>query len=256
MSLRFAVSPLFETVAGLRLLTVPHCSQVHQRWSVWAAQRLLDLGKDHSLLNILVAMPNIPEFLIPTPGVRSVRIDAEIATLSGIDSRRIAAAVGADPHTGALLDNRKAVLAALQERLRAVHDAIIAPVWPRLEGVLQGDVERRGRCLVEAGGPRVLAELHADVSFHNPHIEVDGVQVDVGDREVVLMPSAFVWPDVQLREGPRRLALRYPARGFGSLWERTGTTSQPPLARLLGGTRARVANCRPKCVIICCFVIR
>jgi hypothetical protein len=70
--LRFAVSPLFETVAGLRLLTVPHCSQVHQRWSAWAAQRLLDLGKDHSLLNILVAMPNIPEFLIPTPGVGRV----------------------------------------------------------------------------------------------------------------------------------------------------------------------------------------
>jgi DNA-binding transcriptional ArsR family regulator len=124
--------------------------------------------------------------------------------------------------------------------VHAVHDAIIAPIWPRLEGVLQGDVERRGRRLVEAGRPRVLAELHPDVSFQNPQIEAGGVRVDIGDGDLVLVPSAFIWPNVYLRDSPKRLALCYPAHGFGSLWEGVNASTQPALARLLGSTRARL----------------
>jgi hypothetical protein len=72
MPLRFAVSPLWETVAGLRVLAAPGYSPGHERWVAWAEQRLLNLGEDRSLLDTLVTMPVVPEFLIPTPGVRSV----------------------------------------------------------------------------------------------------------------------------------------------------------------------------------------
>jgi hypothetical protein len=78
------------------------------------------------------------------------------------------------------------------------------------------------------------------VSFQNPQIEAGGVRVDIGDGDLVLVPSAFIWPNVYLRDSPKRLALCYPAHGFGSLWERDSASTQPALARLLGGTHARL----------------
>jgi hypothetical protein len=72
---------------------------VHQRWVAWAEQRLLELGEDRSLLDTLVTMPVVPEFLIPTPGARSVGVDVEIAALSGMSPQRIAAAVGERIHS-------------------------------------------------------------------------------------------------------------------------------------------------------------
>jgi hypothetical protein len=132
MALRFAVSPLWETIAGLRVLAAPSLSPVHQRWIAWAERRLLDLGEDRSLLHVLVTRPVVPEFLIPTPGVRSERVGVEIDAVAKAGPERIAAAVD-DPR---LLADPPRAIAAMQERLHAVHDAIIAPIWPRLEGVL------------------------------------------------------------------------------------------------------------------------
>ncbi|MDQ2587746.1 ArsR/SmtB family transcription factor [Saccharothrix yanglingensis] len=234
MALRFAVSPLWETIAALRVLAAPGAFPVHQRWSTWAAEQLERLGGDTSLLHVLVTRPVVPEFLIPTPGVRSVGIDVEVDALAKASPERIAAAVADDPRV-----LEPDALPAVQRRLRDVHDAIIAPVWPRLEGVLQGDVERRGRRLVEAGGPTVLAELHPDVSFRNPVLTVNGRSVTLDERDLVLVPSAFTWPRPYLRDSPVRFALCYPAHGFGSLWERAAP-ARDALARLLGGTRARL----------------
>ncbi|MCC8244128.1 ArsR/SmtB family transcription factor [Saccharothrix luteola] len=236
MALRFAVSSLWETIAALRVLAAPSLSPVHQRWIAWAEKRLLDLGEDRSPLHALVTRPVVPEFLIPTPGVRSERVEVEIDAIAKATPERIAAAVD-DPR---VLADPPTAIAAMQERLHAVHDAIIAPIWPRLEGVLQGDVERRGRRLVEAGGPTVLAELHADVSYRNPHLTVADRTVDVGERDLVLVPSAFTWPHAYLRDSPVRLALCYPAHGFGSLWERSDAPTSDALARLVGHTRARL----------------
>ncbi|TQM83986.1 ArsR family transcriptional regulator [Saccharothrix saharensis] len=236
MALRFAVSPLWETIAGLRVLAAPGLSPVHQRWIAWAEERLLPLGADPSPLHDLATRPVVPEFLIPTPGVRSERVEVEIDAIAKATPERITAAVD-DPR---LRSAPAAAITAMQERLRAVHDAIILPVWSRLEGVLQGDVERRGRRLVEAGGPTVLAELHAEVSYRAPHLTVADRTVDIGERDLVLVPSAFTWPHAYLRDSPVRLALCYPAHGFGSLWERSDAPTNDALARLVGHTRARL----------------
>ncbi|MBB5959246.1 DNA-binding transcriptional ArsR family regulator [Saccharothrix tamanrassetensis] len=241
MALRFAVSPLWETVAALRVLAAPGYFPVHQRWAAWAERRTTDLGEDPTLLTALVTMPVVPEFLIPTPGIRSIGMDEELRWLPRVAKpARIAAALPDVPRFRPLLENHAEALARICDRLAAVHDAIIAPVWSRLEGVLQGDIERRGRRLVEAGGPTVLAELHQDVGYGDAGLDVHGDHVPVGKRDLVLIPSAFIWPDVYLRNSPVRLALCYPAHGFGSLWERSATPVDNALARLIGPTRARL----------------
>ncbi|QWF81725.1 ArsR/SmtB family transcription factor [Amycolatopsis sp. CA-230715] len=205
MAVRFAVSPLWETVAALRLLASPGRSPVHHRWASWAEPRLADL-----------TLPVVPESAVPVPATRTVAFRDEITGLESTED-------------------------GLADRLIAVHDAIIAPVWPQLEGVLQGDIERRGQRLVESGSPAVLDELHPDVLSHrNRDLQVGEARVHVGRRDLVLIPSVFVWPDARLRDGPARLALCYPAHGFGALWDRPNTTAKPALAKLLGATRANL----------------
>ncbi|XVV01652.1 helix-turn-helix domain-containing protein [Actinosynnema sp. CA-248983] len=238
MPFRFAVSPLWETVAALRVLAGP--SPVHQRWTAWAQPRLAELGPDPSLLTTLATMPVVPEFLIPTPGMRSMDIDTELQWLPHVaQPARVAAALPDDPRLRPLLEDQ-ATLTAVLDRLRQVHDAVIAPVWPRLEAALQSDIERRGRRLVDQGTPTVLAELHPDVTPHPDGIAVWGRPVVAGERDLVLVPSAFIWPDVYLRDSPRRLALCYPAHGLGSLWERRRAPAGDALARVVGPTRARM----------------
>ena len=245
MALRFAVSPLWETIAGLRVLAAPECAPVHQRWTTWAESRLGALPDDpwfRLLRRLATSGPVIPEFLIPTPGLRSTGIDTEVDGLFRATPERITAAVGADPHARPLLDDPTEALTALRDRVRAVHDAIVEPLWPRLEGVLQGDVERRGRRLTEHGGPTVLNELHDTVTWHPTAVEVAGTVTELGTRDLVLVPSAFIWPDVYLRDSPVRLALCYPATGFGTLWTRPDPPTRPALTRLLGATRARLLH--------------
>ena len=237
MALRFAVSPLWETVAGLRVLVAPGYSAVHQRWVTWAEERLAGLRGDpwfDLLVRLVTSEPVIPEFLIPTPGLRFVGIDAEVDAVLRATPERVTAALG----DSTVLDDEG--LVAMRDRLHAAHEAVIAPIWPRLEGVLQGDVERRVRLLVERGAPTVVHALHDAVGMRENTLVVNGVPTRAGERDLVLVPSAFIWPHVYLRDSPVRLALCYPASGFGSLWERSDAPAQPALGRLIGQTRARL----------------
>ncbi|MEU7527283.1 DUF5937 family protein [Saccharothrix sp. NPDC042600] len=238
MPVRFAVSPLWETVAALRVLTAAHrAPDVHRTWLAWARPRLDELGPDPTPLTRLATLPVVPEFLIPTPSVRFLDLDTALHALPDLARpERVAAALPDDP--GLLAG--PGTLSAVLERLRRVYHAVIAPVWPRLEGVLQGDIERRGKHLVERGAPAVLAELHPDVATHADGVRVRDRRVVAGERDLVLVPSAFTWPDVYLREGPCRSALCYPARGFGSLWQHPPAPARDGLARLIGATRARL----------------
>ncbi|MFJ6675452.1 ArsR/SmtB family transcription factor [Actinosynnema sp. NPDC091369] len=241
MALRFAVSPLWETIAGLRVPAAPGLSPVHQRWIACAENRLLPLGADASPPHHLVTRPVVPEFLIPTPGVRSDRVEVEIDAIAEATPERIAAAVD-DPR---LRSDPATAITAMQERLHAVHDAIIAPVWSRLEGVLRGDVERRGRRLVEAGGPTVPAELHPEVSYRVPHLTVAERTVDIGERDLVLVPSAFTGSRTpgHARLPPRQsrpLGAVLPGARLRLALGAVGRAHPRRPGRLVGPTRARL----------------
>jgi DNA-binding transcriptional ArsR family regulator len=56
---------------------------------------------------------------------------------------------------------------------------------------------------------------------------------------LLLMPSAFIWPDVvALLDPPARPAVVYPARGIAELWQPAHSGHFDALGRLLGRTRA------------------
>jgi hypothetical protein len=62
--------------------------------------------------------------------------------------------------------------------------------------------------------------------------------VDLRGRGLVLMPSAYIWPDVAVVvDEPWQPTIVYPARGIASLWQQP-TPPPDALVRLLGRTRA------------------
>ena len=76
----------------------------------------------------------------------------------------------------------------------------------------------------------VLQSLGARVlSIDKGSVEQD---VDLRDRGLLFVPSAFAWPDVVLVTDPRwQPTLVYPARGVGTLWE-TDRPAAPEAAEL------------------------
>jgi len=64
---------------------------------------------------------------------------------------------------------------------------------------------------------------------------------DLDGEGLVLMPSAFNWPSVNvLLDPPWQPTLIYPARGVAALWQPPATTPPVALGRLIGRTRAKL----------------
>jgi len=135
----------------------------------------------------------------------------------------------------------------LAEAIWDYWDAVIAPHWPRMCGVLEGDVSHRLTRLVSDGLFGLLADLHPDVALDGHLLNIDKPQHATARftaSEMTLVPSVFVWPTVVLDDGVEgTFAVTYPARGVGQLWEGLGemiTSDGDSLANLLGRTRAAV----------------
>jgi DNA-binding transcriptional ArsR family regulator len=135
----------------------------------------------------------------------------------------------------------------LAETIWNYWDAVIAPHWPRMCGVLEGDVSHRLTRLVSDGLFGLLADLHPDVALDGHLLNIDKPQHATARftaSEMTLVPSVFVWPTVVLDDGLEgTFAVTYPARGVGQLWEGLGEMIKSDgnsLGNLLGRTRAAV----------------
>jgi DNA-binding transcriptional ArsR family regulator len=146
-----------------------------------------------------------------------------------------------------LLDAGPQASGVLAEAIWDYWDAAIAPHWPRMWGVLEGDLSHRLTRLVSDGLFGLLADLHPDVALDGHLLNIDKphhATARFTASQMTLVPSVFVWPTVILDDGLEgTFALTYPARGVGQLWEGLGemiTSDGNSLANLLGRTRAAV----------------
>jgi DNA-binding transcriptional ArsR family regulator len=55
---------------------------------------------------------------------------------------------------------------------------------------------------------------------------------------VLLVPCVFAWPSLLVDADPRGPTLIYSPRGVGQVWEGSARSSAPPVADLLGRSRA------------------
>ncbi len=246
---RFAVSPVFETVLALDVLRRPGAHAVHLPW-VAQAGPLLEQVPELPLLRALLRYPGKPAFLLPVPAARMPDLAAELrrirATPVGQLRRDLAWLTDRPPAPlRELLADPRRGLARVVSGLRAAHDLLIAPHWPRIARLLDADIAYRAGVLTDGGVAAVFADLHRHVSWTGGELllypqqrPAEVITVKLTGHGLVLSPSVFGWPRTWALvrvTGPG--IVRYPARGLGALWE-TRPPAPDALAALLGSTRA------------------
>lgn len=261
---RFAVSPVGETIWALITLRDPSRHALHLPWYHWAAPRL-DREQLDGLLSLLPAgrHASFPSFLVPSPDspVRSLadelaEIEATPTDAVHASLRRVFAGRDLPEFAARLLDGRRttATLRRLTAMIEGVHDAVIAPDWERITGVLEADILHRARQLATDGLAATMVGLHPSLSWTDipdgteiriddpPDLPLPDREVQLGPSGLVLVPSVFVWPWVSTKlRSTTFTSIRYPARGIGALWETVrATDSAPALDALVGPARGRV----------------
>jgi DNA-binding transcriptional ArsR family regulator len=259
---RFALSPIWETITSVRALTTAGGGlQVHRPWREWVRGRLG--GTDLGLLTALIRPAGyIPDFLVPSPAGRSSSFEAALAQVTAADPAAVAwqlrhlanhpvAAPGPQRAERArllrgLADRPDAGVGRVAEALDGYWRAAVAPHWPRLQALLRADLAYRLEELADGGVGSLLRNLHPSIGYDGSTLRIvkyyDG-DADLSGRGLLLVPCAFAWPDViVLTAEPNVPTVSYSPRGIGTLWERHASTDGSALAEVLGRTRASLLS--------------
>jgi DNA-binding transcriptional ArsR family regulator len=252
LAVRFATSPIWETNAAVRTFVDERMRRYHEPWHRLVAERAA--GLDLSPLFAVQPLRGfIPDFLTPPPTTARPRLRDQLALVHATPAdqverelRRCRETV-VDDEKLRVLDGLIADPAAARELLAGtVHEAwqaLVAPFWARIRTLLDRDIDQRSRTLARHGFRRALDEIHPKIRWTARGLSCgdrSGVTVELDDRGLLLMPSAYGWPGVAaITDEPWLPTIVYPAAGIADLW-RAPTAPPDALARLLGRTRALV----------------
>jgi len=252
LAVRFACSPAWETQAAVRTFADERARSHHEAWQRLVRERVarLDLSP---LLAVQPLRGFTPDFLTPPPRTARPRLRDQLAEIRATPPAQVASELErcretvTDARYGRLLDSfltdparARDLLAA---RLQETWIELVAPFWVRIRTLLDRDIEQRSRTVARHGLRRALDELHPRLRWTRHGLSCadrSGRAVEVDERGLVLMPSAYLGPNVAaIVDEPWLPTIAYPARGIADLWQTPGA---PPdaLARLLGRTRALV----------------
>ena len=252
LTVRFAVSPVWETQAAVQALADERGRSYHEPWLLLVRARAarLDLAP---LPAVLPRRGYVPDFLTPPPRTARPGLGGQLAEIRATEPAQVARELERCRETAddepyrrlltSLLADPERARDQLAARLHEAWASLVAPFWVRIRTLLDRDVEERSRALAQHGLRRVLDELHPKLRWTRRGLSLadrDGRTVEVGERGFLLMPSAYLWPHVAaIVEEPWLPTIIYPAAGIAGLWQ---APAAPPgaLGRLLGRTRAVV----------------
>jgi DNA-binding transcriptional ArsR family regulator len=253
---RFSFSPLWETVASFRVLLDPGRHALHLPWVEQTREKLgeLDLAPLYALVR-----PDgyIPDFLAPPPSTPLPAFEDEMARLSKTPAATVVREVeylkasgdGVRPDRerllGSYLADPTTSLGRLAESLLRYHEVAVAPHWPRLRVLLEGDVLKRAQALAFGGPEALFDDLHPTVRYRDGLLEVEKPfqieGVTPGGRGVLLVPCAFAWPRLYaIVEAPWQPSLVYAPKGAAKLWVSSPSHVEDALVAALGIGRASV----------------
>jgi DNA-binding transcriptional ArsR family regulator len=254
LHVRFAVSPLFETLDAVRVLGGHGQGLRHH--AAWLAAIGPGAGEGLEALGALHGPSGyVPDFVSPPPTSPSPTVAEQIAEVRATPLDRVVRelelcragrlTVARAQTIDGLLRDPAAARTRLADELELAFEHLLAPAWPRVLALLEADIGHRSAVLASRGLRAALAGLHPRVRTTGDAIEIDvrpGRQErDLAGEGLLLVPSAFVWPDpVVILEAPWQPTLIYPVRGIAELWRSRPLPSPAALGRLLGPTRATV----------------
>jgi DNA-binding transcriptional ArsR family regulator len=246
--LRFAVSPLWETVASLRVLADPLLRERHRAWVRAVEPRLR--GLELEPLRLLAGSAGfLPDFLLPAPTCPAASIGDELACVRTASCEqvrldlRILFADDVPAPLRALAADPERALPPLVESLERYWAAAVEQHWPRLRALLEIEIYRCARELAYGGPEALFADLHPRLRYAGDGVvEVDkpcDAELDGDGQGLLLVPLGFAWPGLYVCAEPAlRRAVAYGPRGAGALWLAERPVVGDALVQLLGRARA------------------
>ena len=252
LHVRFAVSPLFETIGAVRVLSgVRDDGYRHVGW-LEALEPDVATGLEE-LMALHKPRGYVPDFVSPPPQSARPSAQEQIAEVRRTPLERVRAELelglrdqrdeGARARLRGLLENASDARERLARQLELAWARLLAARWPRLLAVLEADIAHRSGVLARRGLRGALAGLHPAVRATSRSVRLAHGDDDreLAGEGLLLMPSVFVWPDpVMVLDPPWQPSLIYPARGVADLWRALPLPVPGALGRLLGETRAGI----------------
>lgn len=213
---RFALSPLAETLASLRVLGAGYCDPWLASWydrHHGAFRTALDADPfAKGLVRLLASTKWMPAHIVlpPAGGMRTA-IDGELAEVARVPDAQVRAeleksvAQSWKEHDLDWLTGR-GWAARTAELFRRTWTAHVAPDWPRRRALLERDVTYRAGLLAAYGWPRALEHM----SRHSAWVGADAIRFShrgspdrvVGDEGMLFVPVAAVSRGTWLCEAP------------------------------------------------------
>lgn len=249
-SLRFAHSPMQETVMSLWVWQNPVRFAIHQPLVRSSSQLLGEF--DWPLLQALIGPRGfLADFLTPRPlsprpefaeELAVVRATAPELVLAGL----VEAANGEPLHPR--LHRVRTDPAGLAEEicaaLAAYWELVLEPHWPRLSAILATDILYRAKWLAASGAAGVFRDIDPGLVWTEGQLQVDEPNVEavleVKGNGLIFTPSLFCNRALTMIDVSLPPRLIYPARGRGTAWSSELAESRQALADLVGPTRAQI----------------
>ncbi|GAA3344982.1 DUF5937 family protein [Amorphoplanes nipponensis] len=246
--IRFARSPVQELVTSLLVARRPDRARMHRPWARSVRPAVAGLRLD--LLRALLDDPRyVPDFLTPSPERMDTRFTDELdrlrATPEAVVRSHLDLLGGAAPLPEALrplYEDPERQLGRLAAEVQAYWTAAVAPIWPRLAALLDAEVGHRADQLTSGGIVRLLGNLHPELEYAQDALRIRWPTWQSRGRldgaGMLLVPCVFVWPSLLVDTDPGAPKLIYSPRGVGQVWDGAARRPAPPLAELLGRSRA------------------
>ena len=207
---RFAISPVGEASLSLWALRDPGRYALHLPWLRSIAGQL-DPSDTRLLLSLVGPDFALPDFITPLRPTFAPSFEEDLATVRAtppdVVRRDLKATHAPDPLPDALraADARddepvRALLEAICDALERHWEDAIAPIWPQIRLVLEGDMTYRARQLAKGGARLLFADIHPNLRWRDGVLFIDDMighhHIPASGRGLLLMPSIFAYKPV------------------------------------------------------------
>jgi hypothetical protein len=250
---RFAISPMWELITGLRTLQDTKRAALHLPWvrEALPIARGLDLGTA-----LLIAPSNgyMPDFLTPPPMTPVASFEEELEVLKATPAAQVRHDVALlygrrkpPERVQRLVEHPRRELGRLADVLAEFWELALERYWPRIRALLEADLAYRSRRLTEGGAAGLFGDLHEGITWHGDRVDVESACFTtvstLSGKGLLLVPSALQWQKpASITEAPWQPTVLYPARGVGLLWEPGEREGSEALAGIIGPARAALLD--------------